>query len=94
MTSALDQSEAGIYASVGSAIGHQVALQASFNIDLIQKLSFQTCLYTTSMVISSIFTQGFIPSSMMESVIVPVMTKAIIVLFVCPMSARRSLKWH
>ena len=47
-----------------------------------------------SMVISSIFTQGFIPSSMMESVIVPVMTKAIIVLFVSPMSARRSLKWH
>ena len=24
-----------------------MALQASFNIDLIQKLSFQTCLYTT-----------------------------------------------
>ena len=48
VTSALDQSEAGIYVSVGSAIGHQVALQASFNIDLIQKLSFQTCLYTTN----------------------------------------------
>ena len=48
MTSALDQSEAGIYVSVGFAIGHQVALQASFNIDLIQKLSFQACLYTTT----------------------------------------------
>ena len=48
MTSALDQSEAGIYVSVGSAIGHQVALQASFNIDLIQKLEIQAALYTTN----------------------------------------------
>ena len=54
-----------------------------------------------SMVISSIFTHGFIPRSMMESVIVPVIKnknkrindKAVIDLYVCPMYVRRSLKW-
>ena len=55
-----------------------------------------------SMMISSIFTHGFIPSSLMESVIVPVIKnknkrindKSNNRHYVCPMSARRSLKWH
>ena len=41
------------FVKLGSAVGHQVALQASFNIDLIQKLSFQAALYTNNLRILS-----------------------------------------
>ena len=43
---------------LGSAIGHQVALQASFNIYLIQKLEIQAALYTTYIQLFQYFTSN------------------------------------